>query len=203
MTSSPRLASPRLASIAGVCRLYFRDTCDATATTTERYFYHAPLPTQHHCPPPSHSVGIYILWLPLFHCCFGLFIGFHFVFLLLCLFYASEFAAFISHRTHLRRATIIGSLLGGSRELSLSRSFTNCASLFLFSHSCSRCFCLFPLLALSFLRTAYSASALTSYSFDRCSVTLNNFKWKRTICTTGRIPCKYFQLLYLSLFYDF
>lgn len=182
-----RLASPRFASIARVCRLYLRDTCDATATTTERYFYHAPLPTQHHCPPPSHSVGIYILWLPLFHCCFGLFIGFHFVFLLLCLFYASEFAAFISHRTHLRRATIIGSLLGGSRELSPSRSFTNCASLFLFSHSCSRCFCLFPLLALSFHRTAYSASALTSYSFDRCSVTLNNFKWKRTICTTGRM----------------
>lgn len=124
-----RLASPRLASIARVCRLYLRDTCDATATTTERYFYHAPLPTQHHCPPPSHSVGIYILWLPLFHCCFGLFIGFHFVFLLLCLFYASEFAAFISHRTHLRRATIIGSLLGGSRELSLSLALSQTVSL--------------------------------------------------------------------------
>lgn len=129
MTSSPRLASPRLASIARVCRLYLRDTCDATATTTERYFYHAPLPTQHHCPPPSHSVGIYILWLPLFHCCFGLFIGFHFVFLLLCLFYASEFAAFISHRTHLRRATIIGSLF---HKLCLSLSlFTLLLSLLL------------------------------------------------------------------------
>lgn len=185
MTSSPRIASPRIDRAYVVCIfeiLVTQPQPQQSVTFTTRLCL--PSTTAR---PPSHSVGIYILWLPLFHCCFGLFIGFHFVFLLLCLFYASEFAAFISHRTHLRRATIIGSLLGGSRVLSLSRSFTNCASLFLFSHSCSRCFCLFPLLALSFLRTAYSASALTSYSFDRCSVTLNNFKWKRTICTTGRM----------------
>lgn len=82
-------------------------------------------------PPLPLSLGIYILSLPLFQCCFGLFISFHFVFLLLFLFYASEFAVFISHRTHLRRATIIGSLLGGSRQLSLSLTRS------LFSHFCS------------------------------------------------------------------
>lgn len=140
MTSSTRIDRARTSFVSS--RYLWRNRNHNRALLLPRAQLHSPLPL---------SLGIYIPSLPLFQCCFGLFIGFHFVFLLLFLFYASEFAAFISHRTHLRRATIIGSLLGGSCELSLSLSLALFTLLLYlpFSHSCSGCLCLFPSLALS------------------------------------------------------